>query len=621
MTTPPERASKLSPRWKGPFRVCRIPNDYQIVYEDGEVRRTIHVNHTKPAKFTAHGLPEPMPAPETHRPPFGYLPAGLLGPHPPPPASAAPAGDSSCSSTTASTAPQPAAPAESEMQPPATTPANQRPEPTPCPRRSPRLNSEPGRVCAIKGPPGNPPHQSEKSPRMARTYSFTVPCNQCLGARADPLSFASLRLVDLRNGQSQYLSTLQQLVDALPKTEDPSSRYALQGHIARQGQKLLRHSMRAAIWWLLLSDSLFRRASDSLQYYLTRQGRRVVLRGGDVTLPPWERYLNWVPDRAPAPTRYHGDLTSPAPSEDQENTPPQDASRKLPRRLRPCRRKEKQPGSSTNGNPASRSAGSATQLGSPAYRNSALSGSSAGTRPRSAANENSLLPGNRTGTSRSSRSTPVEHPRTFLCLQHPQPSRLLANYNSERRFDPDHPEFQGVYNPAQPSIQQDLAHRLRRDSFSGSGLSSPALQRSHQDSFSESPLGQLNKKISLTDSSREARIAEGSRPGIVYPLPLAARPDTRLEVSAATPEAAALSRAEGPPTVWTSRRLDGWRILAAQNHPRSVDRTRPGATHANGPGIARVECIGLRSARHTAATGVNSSLLPWYKQGIIDDLV
>ena len=234
MTTPPERASKLSPRWKGPFRICRIPNDNLIVYGDREVRRTIRVNHAKPAKFTAPGLPEPMPAPETPRPPFGYLPAGLLGPRPPPPTSAAPAGDSSSSSTTASTAP-----AESEMQPPATAPANQRPEPAPRPRRSPRLNPEPGRVCAIKGPPGNPPHQSEKAPRMARTYPFTVPYNQCLGARADPLSFASLRLVDLRNGQSQYLSTLQQLVDALPKTEDPSSRYALQGHIARPGQKRL----------------------------------------------------------------------------------------------------------------------------------------------------------------------------------------------------------------------------------------------------------------------------------------------------------------------------------------------------------------------------------------------
>ena len=146
MTTPPERASKLSPQWKSPFHVCRIPNDYQIVYEDGEVRRTIHINHVKPAKFTAPDLPEPIPAPETPRPPLGYLPAGLLGPHPPLPTSAAPAGDSSSSSTTASTAPQSTAPAESEMKPPATAPANQRPEPAPSPQRSPRLNPEPGRV-------------------------------------------------------------------------------------------------------------------------------------------------------------------------------------------------------------------------------------------------------------------------------------------------------------------------------------------------------------------------------------------------------------------------------------------------------------------------------------------
>ena len=92
MTTPPERTNKLSPRWKGPFRVRRIPNDYQIVYEDGEVWRTIHVNHAKPAKFTAPDLPEPVQAPDAPRPPFGYLPSGLLAPRPPPPASAAPTG-------------------------------------------------------------------------------------------------------------------------------------------------------------------------------------------------------------------------------------------------------------------------------------------------------------------------------------------------------------------------------------------------------------------------------------------------------------------------------------------------------------------------------------------------
>ena len=99
--------------------------------------------------------------------------------------------------------------------------------------------------------------------------------------------------------------------------------------------------MRAAIWWLLPSDGIFRHSFDSLQYFLTRQGWRVVLRGGNVTLPPFERYLNWVDDPAPPPSRYHGDLTSPAPSGDhginKENTPPQDAPRKIPQKLRPRR--------------------------------------------------------------------------------------------------------------------------------------------------------------------------------------------------------------------------------------------------------------------------------------------
>ena len=77
LTTPPERTSKLAPRWKGPYRVCRIPNEYQVVYEDGDVEHTIHINHAKLAKFTAPDLPEPVPPTEAPRPPLGYLPAGL----------------------------------------------------------------------------------------------------------------------------------------------------------------------------------------------------------------------------------------------------------------------------------------------------------------------------------------------------------------------------------------------------------------------------------------------------------------------------------------------------------------------------------------------------------------
>ena len=228
---------------------------------------------------------------------------------------------------------------------------------------------------------------------MARTYPLTVSYDQCLGARTDPLSFSSFYLEDLKSGRSQYLSSLKQLADALPKTENPTSRFALRGHINRPGQQRLRHSMRAAMWWMLPSDGEFRRSSHSLQYYLTRQGRHVVLRGGDVTLPLLERYLNWVADPMPPPTRRLDDLTSPASS---ENMPPMDILRKLPRCLRPRRIRKKQSASSANVKAASRVADPAIPLGPSANENST---SSSTTQLRSTANTNSPFPGSQPGTS------------------------------------------------------------------------------------------------------------------------------------------------------------------------------------------------------------------------------
>ena len=107
LTTPPERTNKLAPQWKGPFVVRRVPNPYQVVYEDGSAWRTIHINHAKPAKFPATGFPAPIPAPEPPRPALGYLPRSMQRPlprQPPPP-------------------PQPAAPAEGSPSPPASSPA------------------------------------------------------------------------------------------------------------------------------------------------------------------------------------------------------------------------------------------------------------------------------------------------------------------------------------------------------------------------------------------------------------------------------------------------------------------------------------------------------------------
>ena len=141
-----------------------------------------------------------------------------------------------------------------------------------------------------------------------------------------------------------------------------------------------------------------------------------------VTLPLLESYLNWVADTMPPPTRRLDDLTSPA---SVENTPPTDSSRKLPRRLRPRRRRGMQSASSANENSAP----------------------STVTRPRSTANRNSPIPGNQPGISQPMRSTPVEHPQTFLRPQHSQSPSLRTNRNSERRSHLDHPE-----SPAQHQV-------------------------------------------------------------------------------------------------------------------------------------------------------------------------
>ena len=241
---------------------------------------------------------------------------------------------------------------------------------------------------------------------MARTYRLTVSYNESMGSKENPLSFASLRLVDLRNGQSQYLSTMKQLIDALPKMLDSASCFMLRGHIARPGQPRLRHSMRAAMWFLLPSDGVFRCSSTSLQYYLTRQGLRVVLRGGDITLPPLECHLNWVPDPAPTPPSDH----------DKENHPPPHEPRKLPRKIRPRRRKREHHHQRLPG----------------------ATGSTPGTSP----------------SPRGRMSTPVKHPQLPQLPQPHQPPRPAANENSSRAHLPDQPDPSRLYKRALSSISK-----------------------------------------------------------------------------------------------------------------------------------------------------------------------
>ena len=214
--------------------------------------------------------------------------------------------------------------------------------------------------------------------------------------------------------------------------------------------------------------------------------------------------------------------------------PPSEAPSQPPRRLRSRRRRRRKAARSGNGNSASRQADLATPPTRPANENAARWASSIATRPRSAAND-------LTGIG----STPVKHPCSFTSSPLSQPPIPAANQNSGRSSRQDHSEIWGLYKPAQTDPRQDLTATRYRENISGSGLSSPALQQPRTKPFSGSPA-----KQSMTDPYREAREAGRERPGIIYPLlPRAARPDTRLQIDAVLPEAAALDRRTRPPTV------------------------------------------------------------------------
>ena len=317
MTTPPERSNKLAPRWKGPFLVKRVPNPYQVTYEDGLVWRTIHMNHAKPAKTPADGFPAPLPTPEPPKPTLGCLPRSLQRPlsrrplpppqpaaptaGPPPPAAAPPAATPlSSRPATRSAANRNSAPRAGHQPPTAPGRANENSRLGQPLRRSARLTP---RACAIKSHAQPAAPQLRTDHKMARTYPLSLRYGQCLGHLEDPYAFSSLFLKDLHSGRREYLSHIQQLIDAVPKSLDPTSRFALRAQVTPPGHQRLRHSLRATLWWLLPSDGDFRRASNGLHYYLACQGRRVVLRGGEITVPFHESRLCWIHDPTPSPPR------------------------------------------------------------------------------------------------------------------------------------------------------------------------------------------------------------------------------------------------------------------------------------------------------------------------------
>ena len=546
MTTPPERSSKLAPRWKGPFLVKRVPNPYQVMYEDALVWRTIHVNHAKPAKTPADGFPAPLPTPEPPKPTLGCLPRSLQRPlsrrplpppqpaapteGPPHPATAQPAATPPSSQPpTCSTANRNSAPRAMQQPPTAPGRANENSRPGQPLRRSARLTP---RACVITNPPqpAAPPLRSDH--KMARTYPLSLKYGQCLGPEEDPYSFSSLFLENLHSGRKEYLANIQQLVDALPKSLDPTSRFALRAQVTPPGQQRLPHSMRAALWWLLPSHGEFQRAPNGTQYYLARQGRRVVLRGGDVTQAYFGSRVNWIYDPAPpAPRRatlHSGNIPVLA-SDNQASaiaTSVPSGAPLTPSLPKKCRRR-RQARRTANQNRAPSSAAPVTPDERWANQRTGRSGAT-----------QSLLE----DSDPNSRMRTAEYPHSQIVGK---PLISAANENSPFHLGLESGEFPGLYKPAVPDQSQDSTARTFRVNNSGSGISSPPYLQPYTKPFSGRPA-----RPDMTCPTREAGGALRSRPGIVYPLlQRTQRPDTNVVVDAAPPEPAAVRRQELPPAV------------------------------------------------------------------------
>ena len=162
---------------------------------------------------------------------------------------------------------------------------------------------------------------------MARTYPYSLSYDTCLGPTEDPFSFSSVYIEELYSGQRTYIKHVQQIVDLLPSTIDPSSRYTLRTHVTPPGHQRMRDSLRLALWWFLPRAGDFRRAADGLHYYLARQGRRVVLRGQSSRVPtshpPASQKNNSVPrinDTVPR-TNYTVPRNNYQPPRNRENAP------------------------------------------------------------------------------------------------------------------------------------------------------------------------------------------------------------------------------------------------------------------------------------------------------------
>ena len=561
MTTPPERTSKLAPRWKGPFVVKRVPNAYQVTYEDDMVWRTVHVNHAKPDKVPAGGFPVPVSPPAPPSPPPMYLSRNFTWKKPAaPPQPAAPVAEPTQPATTPRpVAHPPSRPVtrsstrhqlapRSEPRSPATPARTQAGQPL---RRSARLNP---RVCAVESRP------QPAAPQLLRY-------EQCIGSREGPHSFCSLVLEDLHTGHKEYLGDTQQLIAALPRSLDPGSRLMLTAQVAPPGQRCLPQAMRASVRWPLPSDGEFQSAPDGQRYYLARQGRRVVLRGGDVKAPLANSRINWVYDSPPRQSH----LIAPrqTTSKSKTNIITQKSHDKKPRN-----NIENNNGNQANNSPKNNDKNSNNKQGhnslppkkkrnryyrrerraiERAERGEMFNHDTQWARQCSGDPSSSSVPMGMTHSG-PQHGDPISAMRPAVYYPHESVGSSRTNENSPFQIGTDAGEFPGLYKPADPDPQH---HTWTYSSIANSLETGPP-----------------SPPRTLEACSSDSR----TRTGIIYPLqPRQRRPDVCIDVEAPLPEPAALRRPDLQPSheAPTGLSLTHKRLSRKRRRNRSTAIYRP----------------------------------------------
>ena len=625
MTTPPERTNKLTPRWKGPFEVKRVPNAYQVTYEDGMVWRTIHVNHAKPARAPPGGFPVPTAPAASAIPPQKNSSRNLSWRKPPPPQPAAPVAEPSqpratthpaspslSRPTTRSSANQETAPLPEQRSPPTQPRANENSRLGPPLRRSERLKAA---ARPIDRPTPAAPAHSQPSINMARTFPYSLSYDACIGDDEKAYNFSSVYIEDLQTGRRTYIQHVQQIVDLLPRTIDPSSRYTLRGHVTPPGHQKMRDFLRLALWIFLPHDGDFRRASNGLHYYLARQGRRVVLRGGDVSSPLHDSRLRWVHDPQPRqtpsvpPSHSPSSPVNPPVPRINDSVPRSNDSvprinKTVPRNVYPPPRKESTaisiaPSSDVRVRaPFTRIESSIWENSSqkncpPVPRNNETDSDRTTAPPPPKRKRNRVQRRERRAREREERamideafnrdarwtiqspgalsSTTVPDPLTTIGLPHSEPisamrpavyppvteqGRPVANDNSSLLFGQELRESVGLPSGLYKAPDPDPQHHFRNSSWACSSEDDPP---------------------SPTRTSRACSSGARPRTGIIYPLqPRQPRPDTHITVEAASlPEPAALHREELLP----SREVPTDLTRPAQRPGRKRRRKRSSAVY------------------------------------------